>query len=104
LPLDDLLEVVNNFGIKITRSALDRALRRNGLANLNKYLASLNPEEKQKNGEFKEYEIGYIHIDIKYLPKIEDNREYLYVAIDRATRFVFVDIMPDKSSQSANKF
>ncbi len=104
LPLDDLLEVVNNFGIKITRSALDRALRRNGLANLHKYLASLNPEEKPKDGEFKDYEIGYIHIDIKYLPKIEGNREYLYVAIDRATRFVFVDILPDKTSESANRF
>jgi transposase-like protein len=103
LPLDDLLDIVNNFGIKITRSALDRALRR--ISNLQKYLVSLNTEEKPKDGEFKDYEIGYIHIDIKYLPKIEGNlREYLYVAIDRATRLVYVEILPDKTADSANIF
>ena len=104
LPLDDLLDVVNDFGINITRSALDRALRRNGLANLRKYLATLNEDEKEKDGKFKDYEPGYIHIDIKYLPKIDGKREYLYVAIDRATRFVYVDIYPDKKAESANKF
>lgn len=104
LPLDDLLEVVNKFGINISRSALDRALRRNGLANLKEYIKSLSEEEKPEIKEFKEYEVGYIHVDIKYLPKIENKENYLYVAIDRATRFVFVEIYEDKSSISANKF
>lgn len=104
LPLDDLLDVVNSFGIKITRSALDRALRRNELANLRKYIASLDETEKPKHGNFKDYEPGYIHIDIKYLPKIDGERNYLYVAIDRATRIVIVDIYPNKKAESANKF
>lgn len=105
LGLDDLLDVVNDFGIKITRSALDRALRRNDLANLRDYISSLNPEEKAQYKEFKSYEPGFLHIDIKYLPKIDGKeREYLFVAIDRATRLVYVEVMPNKSSENANIF
>jgi transposase InsO family protein len=105
LGLDDLLDIINNFGIKITRSALDRALRRNDLANLKNYISKLNPEEKPKYKEFKEYEPGFLHIDIKYLPKIEKNpREYLFVAIDRATRLVYLEIFPNKTAENANIF
>ena len=46
-------------------------------------------------------EPGYIHIDVKYLPQMADetSRRYLFVAIDRATRWVFVRIY--NSSQCA---
>ncbi len=105
LPLDDLLEVTKQLGIKITRSALDRALARNGISNLRKYIADLEPkEEVSSNNNFKDYEPGFVHVDIKYLPKIDGERQYLFVAIDRATRYVFVDIFPDKTAESANKF
>ena len=104
LPLDDLLDVVTELGIKITRSSLDRALRRNGLGNLQKYLCSLSEEKKPHYKDFKEYAPGFVHIDIKYLPKIDGLRHYLFVAIDRATRTVFVEIYPDKSKASANTF
>jgi hypothetical protein len=35
---------------------------------------------------------SYIHIDVKYLPQMVDetSRRYLFVAIDRATRWVFI--------------
>jgi transposase InsO family protein len=79
-------------------------LQRNDLSNIKKYLASLSKDDKLKHSEFKEYKAGYIHIDIKYLPKIDGVRQYLYVAIDRATRLVFVEIYSDKSSKSANSF
>ncbi len=92
LPLDDLLDVVKGLGIKITRSSLARALQRNDLSNLSKYIKSLNEEDKPSHSKFKEYKAGYVHIDIKYLPKIDGKRTYLYVAIDRSTRIVFVDI------------
>lgn len=104
LPLDDIYEIVKEFGIKITRSALHRALQRNGLSNLKKYIGSLSENEEKKHKEFKVYEEGFIHIDIKYLPKIDGKRTYLFVAIDRSTRLVFVDIFADKTAASANKF
>lgn len=104
LPLDDMLDIVKGLDIKITRSALHRALQRNGLSNIKQYLDSLNKDDKPKHSAFKDYKAGYIHIDIKYLPKINKVRQYLYVAIDRATRVVFVDIYDDKTAQSMNKF
>ena len=104
LPLDDLLEVASQLDIKVSRSALDRALRRNGLSNLRDYINSLDDATQEEIKKFKDYKPGFLHIDIKYLPKIDGARQYLYVAIDRATRLVYASIMQDKSSQSAALF
>ncbi|NDV12989.1 transposase family protein [Crenobacter sp. HX-7-9] len=48
---------------------------------------------------FKAYDPGYFHIDVKYLPQMPDEsaRRYLFVAIDRATRWGFVQIKPHKT-------
>ena len=55
---------------------------------------------------FKDYEPGFVHIDIKYLPQMPDEtaRRYLFVAIDRATRWVFVRIYADQSEASSCDF
>jgi transposase InsO family protein len=47
-----------------------------------------------------------VHIDVKYLPQMPDEtaRRYLFVAIDRATRWVFVQIKPHKTARSAAAF
>lgn len=94
LPIDDLLVVTQKFLCpSMSRSALDRCLRRHGISNLKK----LFPEE-EKSGKvtekslktFKDYKPGFVHADIKYLPQMpdEESRKYLFVAIDRATRWV----------------
>jgi transposase InsO family protein len=70
-------------------------------------LRALQPAAPQPPSKiFKVYEPGYVHVDIKYLPQIADEnvRSYLFVAIDRATRWVFVQIRPDKSAASARAF
>ena len=88
LPLDDLLAVFLEFiHPRLTRSALDRCLRRHGVSRLAD-LRSAEPSEEVKAKPFKAYDPGYIHIDYKYLPKMPDEsqRRYLFVAIDRATR------------------
>ena len=43
-------------------------------------------DSKPRHKPFKDYEPGYMHIDIKHLPQMpdEDQKRYLYVAIDRA--------------------
>ena len=55
---------------------------------------------------FKAYDPGYFHIDVKYLPQMpnETARRYLFVAIDRATRWVFVQIKPNKTAAAAKAF
>ena len=55
---------------------------------------------------FKDYEPGFIHIDIKYLPQMPDEtaRRYLFVAIDRATRWVYMDIYAAQTDSSSVDF
>ena len=101
LPLDDLLAVTREFLCPdVSRSGLDRCLRRHGVGNLRALLPQ-QPKEPAKG--FKLYEPGYVHVDIKYLPQMpgESQRRYLFVAIERATRWVFVQIKSSKTAASA---
>ncbi len=47
-----------------------------------------------------------MHIDVKYLPQMADEsrRRYLFVAIDRATRWVFIRIFNAKTAANARRF
>jgi transposase-like protein len=104
LPLDDLLAVTREFLCPaVSRSGLDRCLRRHGVGNLH----ALKPQPvKEPHKTFKSYEPGYLHMDIKYLPQMADEtrRRYLFVAIDRATRWVYVAIKDNKTAASARSF
>ena len=102
--LDDLLAVVREFlNPDVSRSGLDRCLRRHGVGNLRDLQAKA---ARPKHGDFKAYEPGYIHIDVKYLPQMahETSRRYLFVAIDRATRWVFIRIFKAKTAANARRF
>ena len=109
LSLDDLLVVAREFlNPNLSRSALDRGLRRHGVSNLK---AMLREQEGEAAGSkpfksFKDYEPGFVHVDIQYLPQMqgEASRRYLFVAIDRATRWVYLEIRKDKSARSARAF
>jgi transposase InsO family protein len=101
--LDDLLAVTREFlNPAVSRSGLDRCLRRHGVSNL-KALQPTAPRPAVKS--FKAYEPGFVHIDVKYLPAIDgEPRRYLFVAIDRATRWVFIALKKDRTSHSAKAF
>jgi transposase InsO family protein len=102
LPLDDLLAVVREFiEPEMSRSALDRLLRRRGHSRLPVPDKALNAYKP-----FKAYEPGYVHIDLKYLPQMADetSRRYVFVAIDRATRWVFIAIKGHKTAAAARSF
>ena len=104
LPLDDLVAVVKEFiEPKASRSGVHRCLTRHGVNNL-RTLRQETPKPKHK--PFKAYAPGFLHIDVKYLPQMPDEtkRRYLFVAIDRATRWVFVQIKPNKTAHSAASF
>jgi hypothetical protein len=55
---------------------------------------------------FKAYAPGFVHVDVKYLPQTADQmrRSYLFVAIGRATRWVFVAVKPNKSAAAVLKW
>ena len=106
LPLDDLLALTREFiNPEVSRSGLDRCLRRHEVSNLK----SLQPEiegEVKPLKTFKDYEPGFLHVDIKYLPQMPDqtHRRYLFVAIDRATRWVYMRSYRDQTEDSSVDF
>ena len=106
LPLDDLLYITREFiNEKASRSGLARLLKRESLNDLR----ALYPEvegDKRPLKTFKHYEPGFVHVDVKYLPQMRDqtSRSYLFVAIDRASRWVYMEIRKDKSARSAKLF
>ena len=106
LPLDDLLSMTQRFiNPKASRSGVSRLLRREGMAKL----ADLQPKEPGQDKPkktFKDYLPGFVHIDIKYLPQMPDqtSRRYLFVAIDRASRWVFIRTYKDQSEASSTDF
>lgn len=107
LPLDDLLVVTREFlNPDASRSGLDRCLRRHGIARLADLISKEGSGEQEKPKTFKNYEPGFVHVDIKYLPQMPDetSRRYLFVAIDRATRWVYLELKRSKSSQAATEF
>ena len=110
LPLDDLVAIVREFiNPKVSRAGLARCLRRHGVSKVRDLQAQALADagqEKPAVKTFKDYEPGFVHVDIKYLPKMPDEQErrYLFVGIDRATRWVFVRIYPDQTDDSSVDF
>ena len=103
-PLDDLTFVVTHFLPHLNRDAVYRILRAEGLS---RRPAPAAPERAA--GEFKEYELGFVHLDVKHLPKLrtadgELRRRYLFVAIDRRSRFVHLAVKDDETEASAVAF
>lgn len=110
LPLDDLMAVVREFiNAEVSRSGLDRCLRRHGVANLRELQARALADAGEVQAAlktFKDCEPGFFQIDVKHLPQMPDESEgrYLFVAIDRATRWVFMHIYSDESAGSSVDF
>lgn len=91
LSLDDILEVMHRcVNPNLSRSAIHRCLKRHDV--------SAKPKaERPAHAAFEDAPIGFIHIDLKHLPKLDGTKSYVFVAIDRATRFVFAEIVQDRS-------
>ena len=86
LPLDDCLYALQPTIPSLTRSSLHRCLQRHGLGRL--------PEvegDKPKRKRFKAYPLGYFHIDIAEV-RTEEGKLHLFVAIDRTSKFAFVEL------------
>jgi transposase InsO family protein len=93
LSLDDLLEVMRRcLRPSISRSALHRLLQRRGLSRKPK------PSEPPAQ-DFAPTPFGYVHVDLKHLPRLERKPAYVFVAIERTTRFVHAEIIEERSGQ-----
>ena len=104
--LDDLTFVVTHFLPHLNRDSIWRILKAEGL-NRRPKPAPTQPAKGQ--GTFKDYDLGFVHIDIKHLPKLqtadgERRKRYLYVAIDRRSRSVHLAVQDDETEASAIAF
>ena len=98
LPLDDLVEVMRRcVNAELSRSAIHRCLVRHGLNR------RAEPD-KPAIGVFEDATVGFIHMDIKHLPALEKRKSYAFVAIDRATRYVYLEIHPARDAKTAAGF
>jgi hypothetical protein len=81
-------------------------LKREGMSRLEDVIPKAEGETIAPKQTFKDYKPGFIHIDIKYLPQMPDetSRRYLFVAIDRATRWVFMHVYGDTTDKSSVDF
>src|SRR6202035_4114981 len=98
LPLDDCLYALQPTIPHLTRSSLHRCLQRHGISRLPEVEGS-KPSKKK----FKTYPIGYFHIDIAEVQTAE-GKLYLYVAIDRTSKFAFVQLVKKTGRTSASAF
>lgn len=85
LPLDDCLYALQASIPHLTRSSLHRCFQRHGISRLP------NVEGSKPKKAFKAYPLGFFHIDIAEL-RTEEGKLYLFVAIDRTSKFAFAEL------------
>src|SRR3954451_24523465 len=96
LPLDDCLYALQPTIPHLTRSSLHRCLQRHGISRLPN-----TDGNKPQRAKFKRYSIGYI--DIAEL-RTEQGKLYLLVAIDRTSKFAFVELHEKVTRRVAGDF
>ncbi len=82
----------------LTRSSLHRCLQRHDISRLPEVEGSQPAKRK-----FKTYPLGYFHIDIAEVQTAQ-GRLYLLVAIDRTTKFAFVELHEKATRRVAGDF
>src|SRR5919107_3742601 len=98
LPLDDCLYALQPTVPHLRRSSLHRCLQRHGIARLPDIECA-----EPKRSRFKPYPIGYFHLDLAGV-HTEEGRLYLFVAIDRTSKFAFVELHEKATRRVAGNF
>ena len=98
LPLDDVYVALKDKIPALSRSNLYRCLTRN---NLNVVPKEESEVREKKN--FKDYPIGFVHIDITEV-RTQEGKCYLFVGIDRATKYVYTEIHETMTTNGSKDF
>jgi len=98
LPLDDCLYALQATIPNLTRSSLHRCLKRHGISRLPEITG-----DKSSKKPFKRYPIGYFHIDIAEV-RTGEGKLYLFVAIDRTSKFAFAQLHRTANVKTAVNF
>jgi len=98
LPLDDCLYALQATIPHLTRSSLHRCLERHGISRLREVEGS-----KPGRKKFERYPIGYFHVDLAEV-RTAEGKLYLFVAIDRTSKFAFVELVERADMRAAAAF
>ena len=82
LPMDDCLYSLQKTIPKLNRSNIYRCLKRHGIQRLPK---SAFIQRKISSKKFKDYPIGYFHVDITEV-RTKEGKQHKYVAVDRTSK------------------
>ena len=99
LLLDDCLDALQTTLPHLTRSLLHRCLQRHGISRL----PGAESAKPLARSEFKAYPIGYFHIDIAEV-RTEEGKFYLFLAIDRTSKFAFMELHEKATTRIATNF
>jgi len=98
LPAYDLYHTLKPLIPKLTISNLERSLKRHGLSRLPK-----SEKKKRELQKFKEYKMGYVHIDICEVSS-KEGKGYLFVAVDRVSKYTHVELYHRMTQDNALLF
>lgn len=98
LPLDDCLYALQATIPHLTRSSLHRCFQRHRISRLPEIAG-----DKPAKQPFKRYPIGYFHIDIAEV-RTEEGKLHLFVAVDRTSKFAFVQLHEAANVRTAVAF
>ena len=98
LPLDDCLYALQPTIPTLSRSSLHRCLERHGISRL--------PDvegDKPRRKKFDTYPIGFFHLDLAEV-RTAEGKLYLFMAIDRTSKFVVVELVQRADLRAAVAF
>ena len=98
LPLDDCFYALLTTIPQLTRSSLHRCLERHGISRLPDVERNM-PKRKK----FDTYPIGFFHIDLAEV-RTAEGKLYLFVAIDRTSKFAVVELVEKADTRAAVAF
>ena len=123
--LFDDINIKNNRIICYSRTSIHKCIKRHNLKTPLEVLKEYNKEHNNSNNKF-DKKPGFIHIDFKYLPVIKElnpkyniintnntnnntkkyirTRSYMFSAIDRYSRYVYTEVLEDKSINNVVNF
>lgn len=100
--IDEIFLILENEfkGRQIYPMKIYRCLKRNGLNVLPKEFV----EAERKIKKFKNYGIGYLHIDYIYTRRINKKRHYVFTCIDRVSKLAYVLLTDTRKIREAVRF
>ncbi len=98
LPLDDCLYSLQATIPHLSRSPLHRCLQRHGIGRL----PDIEGDQPAKK-KFKSYPIGFFHLRLAEVQTAQ-GKLYLYVGIDRTSKFTFVQLVAKANRVTASAF